>query len=651
MNATHQIGCQSSLSGNTGVIHLVEQDSDLSWVLSEGPNPPYMVLLETSMFTRNVMLRLKPSNRVSGVAAILLRDLVPTQFSLDVKCPNDGFGAYSKNNGSQYAHCNHTVWNPNGTGLSYEDFPFPVFMLMDQNETQVIRQCYYVHNRPVNGVVPEFPLCAMQLSSHMHGVKDTVTCMRRTQMQVSIALSQEGFCDPLSDYNIWMTIRPVNRSRSAISEDRLVVAAARLDSRSFFWKLAPGTDSAVSGFITLLAAAKALAHVHDIEKLPKNIMFAFFQGEAFDYIGSSRMVFDMVKGDFPIRLENIDSFMELNQIGIRTTSELWAHTDPISQQNSTVHEEVQKLLESLSQCAAGMNFSIRQPEQSQPLPPSSFQRFLREMNIPGAVLTDHRGSFTNRYYQSVYDLQENIGLQYPDDLTPEEALNHITDSAQALADVASIVAQTLYLQAGGNGSLENITADAETVTRMLYGFVMNWNNSWFHSIIKKDKNQVFNKTSHMSYYVAVDDITVSTLLVYSVLCNLTGTIVNLTEEECLDHKPKTDLFDFIWVEGWRAENSSKPTPYCLRCNAHQSLALSPAFELRDWASTNYSTWTESRWKMIGARIFLVASRELEIITLVTGIAVLITSMVLIHFLNTKSSVLFSRPRDHSSVSY
>lgn len=49
-------------------------------------------------------------------------------------------GLYSLNYGPEYAHCNETLWNPEGNGLSYDDFPFPVFMLKDENETQVIRQ-------------------------------------------------------------------------------------------------------------------------------------------------------------------------------------------------------------------------------------------------------------------------------------------------------------------------------------------------------------------------------------------------------------------------------------------------------------------------------------------------------------------------------
>ncbi|XP_038656697.1 nicastrin [Scyliorhinus canicula] len=52
LNSTHQIGCQSALNGDTGVIHLVEREEDLAWVFEKGPNPPYALLLETNMFRR-----------------------------------------------------------------------------------------------------------------------------------------------------------------------------------------------------------------------------------------------------------------------------------------------------------------------------------------------------------------------------------------------------------------------------------------------------------------------------------------------------------------------------------------------------------------------------------------------------------------------
>ncbi|XP_048476813.1 nicastrin [Rhincodon typus] len=92
------------------------------------------------MFTRDVMLRLKVKGRVAGVAVVIPNRPEGAQFSPHLKCPNTGSGVYSPDYGPEFVNCNKTLWNPDGNELSYEDFPFPVFLLKDDNETQVIRK-------------------------------------------------------------------------------------------------------------------------------------------------------------------------------------------------------------------------------------------------------------------------------------------------------------------------------------------------------------------------------------------------------------------------------------------------------------------------------------------------------------------------------
>ncbi|KAM4662429.1 nicastrin isoform 2-T2 [Discoglossus pictus] len=655
LNATHQIGCQSSRNGDTGVIHVVEREEDLQWVLETGPNPPYMVLLEGDLFTRDVMQKLRGSSRLSGIAVTFSNPSPPKGFSPDVPCPNDGFGVYNSDHGAQYAHCNVTTWNPLGNGFSYEDFDFPIFLLQNKNETEVIKQCYRDHNIPVNGSAPEYPLCAMQLYSHMHAVTSTVTCMRRNALQTSFSINP-AVCDSLSGYNVWSALKPVNNSGSLGPEDQIVVAATRLDSRSFFWNLAPGADSTVSGLVTQLAAAEALHKVPDAQSLPRNIMFTFFQGEVFDYIGSSRMVYDMEKGRFPINLSNIHSFVELNQVALRNNSILWIHTDPVSRNNQSVDTQVQQLVDTLIKSGTGSAVTLQEVNQTQPLPPASFQRFLRAKNIPGVVLTDHRASYSNRYYHSVYDTDENILMKYPDGMTKEEELEYVTDTAKSLADVATVLATTLYRLAGGNDT-STIKADPKMVAQMLFTFLVKANNSWLQSINKAEWKL---EDDPPQYYVTATlqgnkpNPNYPTRLLLSVLANLTGSVVNFTKEQCqspdktLD--PKKEFYDYYWVQGPLDGNTTTRVPYCVRSTIRTHLAESPAFDLDDWGSTEYSTWTESRWKEIRARIFLVASHQLEVITLVVGVLVLLLSLSATYFINAKADILFSSTPD-SDVAY
>lgn len=76
--------------------------------------------------------------------------------------------------------------------------------------------------------------------------------------------------------------------------------------------------------------------------------------EAFDYIGSSRIVFDMQKGVFPtqllngikeqpalINLNHISTFIELSQLSpAKASDSLWLHTDPVSTKTKDVDNKV-----------------------------------------------------------------------------------------------------------------------------------------------------------------------------------------------------------------------------------------------------------------------------------------------------------------------
>ncbi|KAI2668029.1 Nicastrin [Labeo rohita] len=665
LNATHQIGCQSSISGDTGVLHVLETESDLDWILSTGPHPPYMVILETAFFNRSVMMRMKNSSRVAGVAVIVSKTGVADNFSPHTTCPNQNTGVYSEKNAPELANCNVTVWNPLGNGLSYEDFAFPVFALKDENQTQVIRKCYEDHNLRVNGSAPQYPLCAMQLFSHMHAVTDTVTCMRRTDLQNRFSINPEVLCDPLSDFNVWTSTRPLNSSsKGHAPNESVVIAATRLDGRSFFWEQAPAAEGTVSGIVTLLAAIQALYPVTQEAPPPRNIFFTFFQGEAFDYIGSSKMVYDMEKNDFVINLNNVHSMLEIGQIGLRQGKNLWMHSDPVSRRNTSVDAEVSALMKNLNTASAGLNVTLDQPSFSQPLPPSSFQRFLRARQIPGLVLADHEMSFNNRHYESMYDDAENMNVTYPPNLSPDEQLVYETEAAKSLAEVATLVARSLYMQAGGeNKSLSSITADPKIVAQLLYGFLVQKNNSWFRSLLppevtKKGDNSILS-SGPPQFYIGLGPrihgpVHSVTRFVQYILANLTGSVTNLTESECQNpsevHTENKDFFSYFWVSGPASVNGTEE-PFCVRASVRLSKAVSPAFELLQYGSRDYSTWTESRWKSIRARIFLVASRELEMLTLGVGVAVLLLSLLVTYFISSKAELLFSSARETPTTTY
>lgn len=139
------------------------------------------------------------------------------------------------------------------------------------------------------------------------------------------------------------------------------------------------------------------------------------------------------------------------------------------------------------------------------------------------------------------------------------------------------------------------------------------------------------------------------------LANLTGKVTNLTQEQCQDPSKvpneSKDLYEYSWVQGPWNSNKTERLPRCVRSTVRLARALSPAFELSQWSSTEYSTWAESRWKDIQARIFLIASKELEFITLIVGFSILVFSLIVTYCINAKADVLFVAPREPGAVSY
>uniref|UniRef100_A0A8C7Z009 Nicastrin n=1 Tax=Oryzias sinensis TaxID=183150 RepID=A0A8C7Z009_9TELE len=592
LNATHQIGCQSSFAGDVGVVHLLESEENLDWVLGSGPNPPYMVILESTLFTRPIMMKLKHgSQRVAGVVVVEPTTNPPDGFSPHTSCPNENTGVYSESYGPSYAHCNVTVWNPLGTGLSYEEFDFPIFSMKDSNDTEVLRRCYREHNRAVNGSTPQYPLCAMQLFSHMSAVRDTATCMRRSEIPFS--LTPEEVCDPLGDENVWASTKPLNNTAKGHKEgESVVIAAAKMDSRSFFFDVAPGADGTATGLVALLAAANALRNA--TAELNRTILYTFFHGETFDYIGSSRMVYDMENNQFALDLDNVHSILEVGQVALGSNSRLWLHSDPVSRRNSSVN--VEKLASNLHLAAAGLNISLEEPNVTQPLPPSSLQRFLRARPIPGVVIENHQASFTNKYYQSIFDNAESLQLNYSPNLTAEEQLEFVTDAAKNLTEVATAVARGLYLQAGGHpAGMNAVQADSRLVRPMLYTFLVRGKNSWSEQLRGQssdgDVSSFSSEDRPTNFYIGVhQQMSEPRFMVQTILANLTGTIVNVTKENCQKQKEDEEdvrnkhLYYYQWVQGPLRPNSTERDSFCVRSGVRRFAAKSPAFVLREYTS-------------------------------------------------------------------
>ncbi|BFZ25480.1 hypothetical protein BsWGS_28519 [Bradybaena similaris] len=662
LNATHEIGCRSSMSGNVGVVYYIQTYNDYDWVLAVGPHAPYVAVLNSVDFNLSSLERLEHSNRVNGILIITLMNqssessYPPLGYSSVNTCPNDMYGMYGK---TQFAHCKMALWNRSGTSARLRTIDLPVVEVSDPEDVDaVLNKCFFAFNNNLK----VYPACAAELKTKMDAAVDSVTCIRRSR-QYHFSLSQtKVFCDPLADKNVVATMKPVPANDTRI-QGSVVMVVTRLDAASIFQHTRYAADTAVSGIVTLLAAAEALWKVRDIirdNQTAKDIMFVFFQGETFDYIGSSRMVYDMEKQTFPcnsksnpdnlanIDLDHLDQIVEVNQVGHRTHGQyVWAHTDPVKM--GYVKDEVKQMIEDLKAIGTKENVEFSSLSDMTPLPPASTQRFLLKRNIPAVVLTDHVEMYSNKYYNSRFDTAYHIDADdYPQDSRPDEKYDYVTLEAQLLANLSTVLAQYLYKASMGNlppySLIPQLTADPMTVTHLLYCFLVTPNCKLFaESLDANAASDLYKRTEPFSFYVGTaDDANNVTIMVHNLMARFTGQLEQYSEGWCIRRRSK--MYRHVWMQGPLSIRGQR-IGWCFKSLVFFTEALSPAFIIPDYSlmSTEYSSWTESRWgtSAISVRLFLLPSMKYQIFHFFVGLIIFILSLMAVFIFVRKAEVIFS----------
>lgn len=630
----------------------MQNSSDVDWIIKKGKHAPYVPLFASDQFDEELMRKLVKHKKISGALVIAVpfgkyRKTPQSGFSPDYECPNNGFGAYSDN--SKFQNCKKVKWNKGGNGMSFKYYNIPIFALNKEKEVDDLVKCYKKHNSQDEA---QYPLCGVQLKDFMYAAKDTPTCMRKTYMP---GPTRNDFCQPLGDQNVWGSLYPI---KAPLNDSEVVVLATKMDSSSFFHDLSPGVDNDGTGIIVALAAARVLGAMKRNGSIPapKNpIVFIFFQGESWDYIGSSRMVYDMEHNDFPsddqtwkvgneskesfkMKTSNIKYFIELNQLGLLDDEgSLWAHTDPGT--STTTARQVKDIITTLSNTSSDFNLTVKKPaSEDQPLPPASFQRFLRSnKNIPGVVLTDHSSVYTNKFYNSRFDDLYQVRGNFPKE---KDTVYLLTDFTEKLAKITAAVAKALY-QLANDGQASDFEINVDNETKAIIGHLafcfFNRSNCPLYREVFTKKNRDALKTLEKPFprYVSVN-VTSNTFTtaIYSLLLYFTGFHWSPHSEKCASSEGV--------VKASMQGTDQGSGGICVTGSVFFSPALSPAFLLNKFDSTEYSTWAESTWgNDLSVRLFLIASPELEGVTLAAGLIIAVLSFGLVFFINKRADKLFT----------
>lgn len=688
LNATHEIGCQvNSDHGNVGVLHYVASSDDIHYITNTSTVYPMIAILPLKEFKRTTLLKFKQSGRVSGVLVIKRdNETFPSKFSPDQSCPNQGFDSYVNN--TKYGQCKQS-WVPNNDarGMMFDNWPFPIFLLTRNDSIEHLIKCFTTFNKQEpEGVERPWPLCAAQLDMKMHAAVNTPVCMRRSDTESLMEGGQTRFCDPLASKNLFTNLFPTQNAKAMTSSNQeitirqlapdnsVVLVVARLDSFSLFDEVTPAVESSVTGVVTLLSVAETLSQYREeikeiLNKRGKsdvNVIFAIFDGESFDYIGSSATAVAMEAREFPqplnmppstlptriqppnITLSSIKAIIELNQLSSHNKNDptpIFVHYDAVSYNQSQKAKGVINDLENVileeARYASAPFKSARSQEMG--LPPSSIHSFLREKPyIPGVYLANHEVEYTNPYYNSFLDDRKRF--------TDKDFDALFTDRLTSISKVVSR-AIVRFIVDDKSGSREPIVSKLEpsrdTVSELLECLVNNRTCKLFQEISRGPypSGGVVTERDTIPLYVSVYGNGVRQLLVnylHRVMAYLTGENVPSAsdEKECASHRQSDTTSDYIWVMG----NSSHGT--CVKSVTYATYAVSPAFygygdaKTVNWSSTKYSTWTESVWSHPKVRIFLKPSPTYEWLVLFLGVIITALSFFVVYHINQHSKTIF-----------
>ncbi|KPM09438.1 nicastrin-like protein [Sarcoptes scabiei] len=658
LNATNQIGCSSSESGNSGLIKVLNGStfqSDLEFVILHGPDPPYVAVITI----RSTLIKFREhQDRVSGV--IVLDVDRPESFSVDHSCPNREFSLYR--NDSNYRYCRQQQWNkpyPDypENGLLFEHWPFPIFLLRNRTEINILLEKINEHS--------QWPRLAVELLSPMSASIDTKTCIRRSLINMNswFSLTPEAYCDPIAGVNIYGHTFNFTETKT-IAQNSVIVLATRLDSLSVFDGLALGSDSVVSGLIALLASIEILNRpeiknqIFD-QQAKRRLFVALFDGESFDYLGSSLAAYQLEKNIFPLpahdgdyvvdfNLTHLSHFIELNQLEF--------HPRKSKQMNLFLHKhldtEITDLVQLFREESKDLNdLKVNSIDMSpKPLPPSSVESFLKRRNdadFKSVVITNHQFEYINKYYHSFYENGTEIDFN-----------SWRNDQSEKLRSISVLISRVVYRLITNKSLSHSIEANSSLINNLMDCFLLTSDCEFFKILNPSNSTDSgSSKESHPPYstYVNVYRSIYRgqkqfNYYVQLALSYLMGDRLNITSEQCYHLAHENNSYSYRWMIG----NDFKG--HCIRSTVYNFDSLSPAFDSETLdlifpliETSEFPAWTESRWKKSSLRIFVQSSFAQQLSTLIVGIIVLFFSFVIVLICLKHSDLYFDAIDLSSSI--
>lgn len=564
-------------------------------------------------------------------------------FSHESKCPNQ-FYRHDRQPVCDVSSAKNT-WNPWGTGLLHENFDIPIIFLSQKDEWEKVVKCYKDFNIIKEGQ-DKRALCSIEINSFMAAAANTEVCMRRSK--ISGYIRQMRFCDPLKGRNIYGTLFPreiVNptSNRTNDKDEKIIIVSARLDTTSMFDGEGLGAMDSLASYATLISTAHFLRKIFtdkDYERSKMNVLFMLFNGESYDYIGSQRLVYDMKKDAFPapsshtriLTLDNVEMLIDLGALDSLDSLKIY-HLTESSTKAMTFKESIDAY-----NTALNLNLTI-QNELTNNIPPVSAQMFLRE-NVSFPTLVFATDKPKNQFYHSIYDDANNLNFIYHNSTKDFDKLDSVGDASNfsdssvqvKIRNIATAVGLGIYdLLMTDKKYSQNMIASSALVDEFLYCFLISTKCQLFQaSLDLHDDHRTIAPPPQRYVSVNSAQSLQTTGWSYHLFGFILGEKNEMLKENCT-------TLPFYWIPG------SSKNGECRYMTQNFSTAMSPAFDEEEnynFKSNLYSTWTESTWNDLSARMFLQSSSSHDTFIFIIGLIFFILSFVTVSVVKSRAEILF-----------
>ncbi|KAJ3276233.1 hypothetical protein HDV01_005681 [Terramyces sp. JEL0728] len=578
----------------TGILTQIQSSDDLQSFIDNSLNQKYAVVLPISLFPSSIT-KLQNTGKIAGL--VLIQDSA-NSLSFGLPNPNSKYGLYPNSNYS---------WNPNGNGLAYYNYGFPIFEILKDNIPASLNDALQYNKNSQSS----FPLYSMEFAGQAWSVGKSSICLKR------------GFCQPIGELSVWSSL---NANISNTDKKPIILLSSRFDSNALVRDLSFGTAIRASP-VVLMAIADALSKGNTV--LPKNIVFTFFGAETWGFAGSQRFVKDIatpfvckdnnkqatsgcpyVNGDCAqpcqakidftkINFENIETMIEFDTVGllqsdISKSTNIFMHVD-------TVNDQTTKLAQTFASSSVGQGFnqsgqlnltiSPAFTNVNNQLPPSSLMSFLSRKKIPGVVFADYEKQYSNPYFESELDL-------------PTWNDNHITH----LCQFVNVTASKIYTLASGNPAPPQIAANCTLIHQMLDCATRNFSCSLMQTVYNSGANTDV-EASYSSVFGFGRGASRQATFIHNMMTNITAQNIGGKCTKQTDCSGNQFCFLGSCIEAMTRYHDAYGTGLEFNYNSNQ-------YEV---VGTLNGTWTETTWDTAQTRVFKTINPTVEILQLAGGI--------------------------------